>query len=130
MRLAQIENGIVVNVIEADERPDWAADWPEAGGAAPGWVLEDDQLVPPPLPPAPVPESVSRLQARVALMQEGLLSAVEAAVAQADILIQMAWSDALEFRRDSPAIVSLASQVGLSSSEVDDLFRIAKLIAV
>jgi len=38
MRLAQIENGLVVNVIEVDPQniPDWAADWPEAGDAGPG----------------------------------------------------------------------------------------------
>lgn len=132
MRLAEISSGVVVNVIEVDQDniPDLAAGWPDAGEAGPGWVLENDQLIPPPLRPASVPESVSRFQARAALMQEGLLSAVEAVVAQADALTQMAWSDALEFRRDSPAIASLAAQVGLSSEQVDDLFRTAKSIAV
>lgn len=125
MRLAQIENGIVINVIEADERPDWAADWPEAGEAAPGWVVEDNNLVPPQAPAPPVPAVVSRFQARAALFQAGLLPSVEAAVAGADLLTQMAWADAVEFRRDSAAIKAIAVALGLDAQAVDTLFRAA-----
>lgn len=40
MKLAQIEGGIIVNMIEVDEAaiPDWAKGWPEAGAAEIGWV--------------------------------------------------------------------------------------------
>ena len=71
---------------------------------------------------------VSRLQARVALLQAGLLPQVEAAVAAADPIIQMAWAEAIEFRRYSPAILGLASALGLTDTQLDDLFRAAALV--
>lgn len=79
---------------------------------------------------APVPETVSRYQARAALHNAGLLSTVEAAVAAADDeLIRIAWADATVFRRDSPTILALAEALGLTSTQLDDLFRAAALIA-
>lgn len=132
MRLAEIVSGVVVNVIEVDPDalPDWALGWPDAGESGPGWVDENGTLVPPPPSPVVVPVSVSRFQARAALMQAGLLASVESVVSQSDALIQMAWQDALEFRRDSAAIQYIASQIGLSSSQVDNLFVAAKSIVV
>lgn len=70
----------------------------------------------------------SRFQARAALHGAGLLSAVEAAVAVAPALVQIAWSDATEFRRDSPTIAALASGLGMGDAEIDDLFRAAMTI--
>ena len=54
MRLAQIEDGVVVNVIEVDPAalPDWAQGWPEAGAAGPGWSWDGEVFTPPP-PPDP-----------------------------------------------------------------------------
>jgi hypothetical protein len=76
----------------------------------------------------PVPAVVSRFQARAALHTAGLLEQVEAAVASAGPLAQMAWADAVEFRRDSPTIAALAAEIGLSSAQIDDLFRTAAQI--
>ena len=78
--------------------------------------------------PDPVPEVVSRFQARAALHIAGLLVQAEAAVAAADPLAQMAWADAQEFRRNSPTIAALSASIGLTSEQVDDLFRSAALI--
>lgn len=49
MRLAQIIDGVVVNVAEVDpfDMPDFMADWVEAENAGPGWVLQDGKLSPP-----------------------------------------------------------------------------------
>lgn len=49
MRLAQIENGVVVNVIEVDPQdvPEWAADWPEAGNAGPGSAYDGQTFTAP-----------------------------------------------------------------------------------
>lgn len=71
---------------------------------------------------------VSRFQARVALHNAGLLQSVEAAVAAADPFVQIAWADAVEFRRNSQTIVALAAALSLPDTQVDDLFRAAKLI--
>lgn len=65
---------------------------------------------------------VSRFQARAALHGAGLLSAVETAVANADPITQLAWADALEFRRNSPTIAALAGIVGLTDEQIDNLF--------
>lgn len=70
----------------------------------------------------------SRFQARAALHVAGLLAQVEAAVAAADPLVQIAWADAVEFYRDSPTIAALQGAVGLTDEQVDDLFRSAAQI--
>lgn len=50
MKLAQIEDGSVVNVIEADPAavPDWASDWPEVDQAGPDWAFDGADFTPPP----------------------------------------------------------------------------------
>lgn len=53
---AQIENGIVVNVIviDPDNIPDWCADWPTlTGDAGIGWSWDGTTFYPPPPPPEP-----------------------------------------------------------------------------
>jgi hypothetical protein len=56
MRKAQIENGVVVNVIEVDpaDIPDWCADWPECESAGPGWLFADGEFSPPLVEAAPL----------------------------------------------------------------------------
>lgn len=70
----------------------------------------------------------SRFQVRAALHQAGLLPKVEAAVAAADPLVQIAWADATSFRRDSVTLAAVAATLGLKESEIDDLFRSAMQI--
>jgi len=52
MRIAQVENGVVVNVIEVspNDWPDFATGWPQAGDAGPGWVVDGAGFKPPPPP--------------------------------------------------------------------------------
>ena len=76
--------------------------------------------------PAPVPEEVSRFQARAALLGAGLLSFVEAAIAASgNPLAQLAWADAQTFRRDSPTVAAMSAVLGLTDAQLDDLFRSA-----
>ena len=70
----------------------------------------------------------SRFQAKAALHLSGLLPQVEAAIAQADPLTQMAWAEAIEYSRHSPAILALAGVLELTDEQVDDLFRTAMQI--
>lgn len=83
-----------------------------------------------PKPPAPryVPLSVTPFQAKAALLQAGLLDAVQATIAAASPIAQLAWSDATAFTRDSPTIAALSAQLGLSSAQVDALFIAAASI--
>lgn len=74
---------------------------------------------------------VSRFQAKAALLQVGLLSQVEMLLAGgADPLAQLAWNEAQEFQRNSPTITYLASHpsIGLSATDLDNLFRLAATI--
>lgn len=138
MRLARIEDGVVVNVIEVNPHaiPPEMADWPEAGEDVKiGSGYAEGVFTPPPSPaPADLLAQeregmvVSRFQAKAALLQAGLLVDVENAVASGDVLTQLAWSEAVEFHRTSPMIAKLAVTVGLSPEQIDDIFRAAKAI--
>lgn len=79
----------------------------------------------------PVPQVVSRFQARAALAMAGLLTSVENAIASSNnIIAQLAWADAVQFERNSPTIAAMASALNLTEGQVDDLFRTAsKIIA-
>ena len=69
----------------------------------------------------------NRMQARIALHQAGLLSQVEDAVAQADPVAQIAWTDATEFQRLSPTIAALADAIDppLTDEQLDAIFEAA-----
>lgn len=78
-------------------------------------------------PPAnPIPQEVSRFQAKAALALSGKLTAADAVVAAStDPVVKLAWSDATLFKRNSPSINGLASAIGLTQTDLDDLFRTA-----
>jgi hypothetical protein len=81
-----------------------------------------------PLPAPSVPIVVSRFQGKAALLQAGLLASVESAMAQASPVAQLAWSEAVEFRRDSPTVSSIAATIGLTPQQLDDLFIAASQV--
>lgn len=79
--------------------------------------------------PIAVPAVVSRFQAKAALAMAGKLQVAEEAVAKSgNIVLQLAWAEANEFRRDSPGINALAPMVGLDAAGLDDLFIAAAQI--
>lgn len=99
-----------------------------AGGA---WQVRPDPYAPTPAP-EPVPASVTRRQAKLALLNSAsiglppdLLTSAEAAIAQADEATRIEWNDALEFRRDHPLILGIGAALGLTAGEIDALFRFA-----
>lgn len=71
---------------------------------------------------------VSRMQARSILHLKGHLPTVEAAIALADPLVQIAWADAQQFERSSAAIAAMAAALGMTDEQVDELFRLAATI--
>jgi hypothetical protein len=76
MKLAQIENGTVVNAIEVDPSaiPDWAADWPElVDGAGIGWQYDGQQYsaAPPPPPEEVLAEAKSVARGRLLVVMAG-----------------------------------------------------------
>lgn len=71
---------------------------------------------------------VTPFQGRMALADAGLLANVETAVAAGDEKTKVAWEYALEWRRTSPLIATLATALNLTETQVDDLFTSAAKI--
>ena len=94
----------------------------------PGWLWNGTAFVAPTAPAPVIPQVVSRFQAKAALLAAGLLDDVEAAMAQASPVAQLAWSEAIEFRRDSTTVAAMASQLSLTDENLDDLFVAAAQI--
>lgn len=86
-------------------------------------------------PPAPVPAALTRVQfmlvaASIGLTLEAMLASVAAFGAAngytaAEIAgVQIRLAEGVEFDRDSPLIDLFAADMGLTASQVDDLFRL------
>jgi hypothetical protein len=96
---------------------------PDGTDLAPEFLADDHADVVAFLNPPPgVPRQVPRWQARRALLNAGLLDAVEAAVAAADRHVQITWEDAPNIVRDSPFIAAIAPSLELTDAQIDALF--------
>lgn len=76
-----------------------------------------------------VPEVVTMRQARLALLQFGMLAQVNTAVAnmpgaQGDAA-RIEWEYAQEVRRDSPLVAALSVALGLTDETLDNLYKVA-----
>lgn len=74
--------------------------------------------------------TATRYQAKAALHLAGILDDVEALMAdpETDALKAFEWQEKPVFRRTSPTITWAAQQLGLTETQVDDLFRLAATI--
>lgn len=95
--------------------------WPD--GNAP--TMEEIEAVAVP-ESVPVPEAITAVQGRLALLQAGLLDAVESSISGTSREVQIFWEFATEWHRSHAVLNSLGQSLGLSGSQVDDLFRLAK----
>lgn len=68
---------------------------------------------------------VSMRQARLALLQVGLLTSVEEAIAAGDDAVKITWEYATEVRRNDPLVLSLSEALDLSNEQLDYLFALA-----
>jgi len=127
------ENNRVIDLIPATEEN---AALPDAGNTVSMgcfYVPLDGSYLPPPDPPAmpePVPEVISRFQAKAALLQMDLLATAEAHVLGESTLAAMAWEDINEFRRDSALVNHIGPVLGLDAEGMDNLFRLAATITI
>ncbi|WP_371767480.1 hypothetical protein [Massilia sp.] len=79
-----------------------------------------------------VPATVTRRQARQALLLGGLLDDVPVAIAALDDgtpegtqkmrMAQIEWEDSLEFERARPLVIEIAGAIGLDAEALDQLF--------
>lgn len=134
-RYAIVKSGAVVNVVESDQVNAEAyaaregATAIESATAGPGDTYDGNEFTRP-AGVVPVPRSVTRRQARQALRLANLLNTVQPAIdAIADPLqrdlTQIEWDDSQMFERDRPILIALAQQMGLTSEQLDNLFRTA-----
>lgn len=79
-------------------------------------------------PSVMVPDRVSPYQARMALENAGLLTTVNSMVSAANTQVQLSWTYSNEIHRESPFIVALGSQLGLTNTQIDQLFIAAAQI--
>lgn len=97
----------------------------DGGRYVQGWVV-----VPAPAPE--VPQSVTMRQCRIALLDAGLLDAVQSSIATMPGVegerARIDWEYALDVRRDWPLIDGLGSQLGLTEQQIDELFIAAAAV--
>lgn len=136
-RYAIIENGVVSNIATA------YGEWPHPEVQT--VVIPDGVFVDIGYPSDPsqwasvtasrnaisqVPDSVSRFQARAALLHAGYLDTIESYMANPSTprIQKLAWTDAQEFRRNSPLVESLGAMLGMNTDQLDSLFIQASTI--
>lgn len=71
----------------------------------------------------PVPQQVTMRQARLALLNAGLLDDVEVVIAAAGREAQLEWEYAAVVERSNPAVAIVQQQKALTDAQIDDLFR-------
>ena len=76
-----------------------------------------------------LPSVVTMRQARLALLQSGLLATVETAITTGtDEAMKIEWEYATEIKRDWNSLVALTTALGMTSAELDDLFQLASTL--
>jgi hypothetical protein len=71
---------------------------------------------------AGVPQSISSVQAKVALLRAGLLGSVEAWVNTQGAETQLVWNTTPAFNRNSGLIATGGAALGMTSAQLDALF--------
>jgi hypothetical protein len=127
MKYAIIENNTVINVAVADQP--LADNWIASEAAAIGDGYENGQFIKPPPPSVLVPDSVTMRQARLALLQAGLLSSVDAAIdglPEPDrSAAKIEWEYAAVVQRASGLVPAMGAALGMTEAQIDDLFILA-----
>ena len=93
------------------------------------WLSEGntpEPYIPPPPPPV---TQVTAYQAKIQLSRAGLYDSVVTTVNTSDNPeLKIAWEVATTFERNSPFILALQPELGLTDAQVDDLFQQASEI--
>lgn len=111
MRKAQIENGLVINVIEVDPDhvPDWCRDWPTCEGAGPGWAYAEGEFHPPRTDITPI-EAMAAVMSAITAVEDALTAGVPLAE-------KLSWSAKEAAARAIVAGVGLAADQSLLAGE-------------
>jgi hypothetical protein len=129
MRKLVIQNDTVVNVIEVEDDSftlDGCELLLDKNQAFIGWSRVGGVFTAPAPQPEPVPQSITPLQARKALRALGLHAQVTAYVATLSEEEQEAWEYCISVERQDGLVVTAATLLGMTSTQIDDLFRLGK----
>lgn len=74
-----------------------------------------------PEPVVIIPNSITKLQAKLQLLEIGLLDEVEALIEQ-DRKAKLYWIDSQNFLRTDEILLGMATALGLNDAQLDDLF--------
>lgn len=77
------------------------------------------------IPTPAIPNLVSMRQARLALLQNGLLDDVETSIQQGAREDKITWEYATEVNRTDTLVTNMAIALGLSKAQLDELFILA-----
>jgi len=77
--------------------------------------------------PAAIPASVTRRQAKQALLMSALLANVQPAIDAIEDetergMVQIFWDDSTTFERNNPQLIALGEALELTDEQIDDLF--------
>lgn len=132
MRHAIIDSGVVVNVTVADEEFGVSQGWVQIPDGFGIGALYDGEIFSHPVvepEPDPIPTVVSMRQARLALHAHGWLPLIDGAI---DDLTEpqktqarIEWEYAQTVNRDSPIVVMLSAELGMTEEQLDLLFTAA-----
>ena len=117
------EDGVFLPCYQEDvEQPKWCSKIDDIVN-----ITETQVVVTPVYSETPdiVPDLVSMRQARLALLQTGKLAEINSLISTQDEAVQLSWDYSSVVERNNNLIENLSSQIGLTSGELDDLFRLA-----
>ena len=89
------------------------------------WVENKQVSIVPVVEPIIIPTSVTMRQARLALLQSGLLATVDAAIASGAEADKITWEYATEVQRTDMLVKNLSVVLGLTEHDLDNLFTLA-----
>ena len=130
MKYAFIRNNIAIEVLQTDPFmifiPSYAAQFQEVNAdCQAGMVLEDGVWVSAPVI-IPIPQEVTMRQARLALLDAGLLSSVQTAINSlqepAKTKAQIEWDYSNALQRGNSFVATLGAALGLNDEALDNLF--------
>lgn len=91
-------------------------------------ITFEDDAPPSPQQPVPIPTTVSMRQARLVLLQFGLLATVEGAIAQGSEADKIEWEYATEVNRNTPLVQNMKVGLNLSENDLNNLFTLASTL--
>lgn len=96
------------------------------------WQAQGGLPETPPAAPTTQSPSISRFQAKAVLLRHDLLDEVEAyaTAPNTDPIVKLAWDEAVEVKRSSLMVMTIAILLDLSPSQLDNLFAEAATIEV